>query len=76
MTSLDVTFHYGRPPAEAEMSALAAVREVYGIRGLWFDEKNSAVRVEFDATRLTEETVAALLRRAGLDIKEKIDVLA
>ena len=31
-----------------------------------------AVRVEYDASRLGESTVAALLRRAGLDVREKV----
>ncbi len=72
MTAVDVCFRYGMPPGEAEMRALAAAREVYGIRALRFDEKNKTVRIEFDATRLTEKNVEALLRRAGLDLTEKI----
>jgi hypothetical protein len=45
---------------------------VYGIRRLQFDEKGQAVRVEFDASRLSEETVARLLREAGLDVREEL----
>ena len=30
------------------------------------------MRVEYDASRLAESTVAALLRRAGLDIRDKV----
>ena len=72
MTALDVVYRYGLPPREAQMRALDSLREVYGIRRLTFDEKEHTVRVEFDASRLAEETVAALLRRAGLDIREKL----
>jgi len=48
------------------------MREVYGIRRLAFDEAARTVRVEFDATRLNEATVASLLRGAGLDLREKL----
>ena len=72
MTTVDVVFRYAAPPSAAQMTAIASTREVYGIRGLWFDEKASTVRVEYDATRLNDATVASLLRQTGLDIKEKV----
>lgn len=74
MTAVDVCFRYGMPPGEAAMRALASAREVYGIRALRFDEKNKTIRVEFDATRLNEKNVEALLRRAGLDLTEKVSL--
>ena len=46
--------------------------EVYGIRKISFDEKERTVRIEYDATRLNDDIVAGILRRAGLDLKEKI----
>ena len=75
MTALDVCFRYGIPPGESEMLALKSVREVYGIRAIRFDEKNKTIRVEFDASRLNEATVEALLRRADLDIMERLALL-
>jgi hypothetical protein len=75
MTALDVCFRYGMPPGENEMRALKSVREVYGIRAIRFDEKNKTVRVEFDASRLNEANVQALLRRADIDIKERVALL-
>jgi hypothetical protein len=74
MTTVDVAFRYGLTPGEAELRALNAAREVYGIRKISFDKKESVIRVEFDATRLNEDTVAALLRRAGIDLKEKLQL--
>ena len=50
------------------MSALGSVREVYGVRKLFFDERERVVKVEYDASRLVESDIAALLRGAGLDI--------
>ena len=72
MTALDVVFRYGAAPGEAEMRAIAPLRDVYGIRRLRFDEKEHTIRVEYDASRLNERTVAGLLRGAGIDLMEKV----
>jgi hypothetical protein len=72
MTQLEVRFRYGAQPGEREMSAIDNLRDVYGIRKITFDDKERTVRVEFDASRLKEPTVAALLRRAGIDLREKL----
>ena len=75
MTSVDVVFRYGQPPGETEMRALDNLREVYGIRRILFKEQDRTVRVEYDATRLNESTVAALLRRTGLDLRDKLQLV-
>jgi len=75
MTQLDVMYRYGAPPSEAAMMALGRVREVYGIRRLVFDEAARTVRVEYDATRLTEPIVHGLLRRSGLDVVGRISLI-
>jgi hypothetical protein len=75
MTQLDIVFRYGTPPSTREMRALDSVREVYGIRRISFDEKERTVRVEFDASRLNGDVVANLLRRAGLDLKERVQLV-
>jgi hypothetical protein len=72
MTAMDVSYRYGMPPTERELRAINSVRNVYGIRRIGFDEHHRTVTVEYDATRLAEPAVAALLRDAGLDLKEKI----
>ncbi|HXZ26698.1 MAG TPA: hypothetical protein VEG08_01740 [Terriglobales bacterium] len=72
MTTLDVSFRYGRPPGEAELRALQAAREVYGMRRIRFQPRDSTVSVEYDASRLNEATVEALLRQAGLDLQGRI----
>ncbi len=72
MTPVDVYFRYGRIPNEVELRALDRVREVYGIRRILFNGKDQTLRVEYDASRLKEDTVASLLRRAGLDVKERM----
>ena len=75
MTQLDVMYRYGAAPVEAAMMALGRVREVYGIRSLVFNETNKTVRVEYDATRLTEPIVHQLLRRSGLDVLERVSLI-
>jgi len=54
------------------MRALDAVRDVYGIRRIVFNEGDKSLRVEYDATRLNADSVAALLRGAGLDLRERL----
>ena len=75
MTQLDVMYRYGSTPSEAAMMALGRVREVYGIRGLVFDESARTVRLEYDATRLTEPIVHGLLLRSGLDVVERVSLV-
>jgi hypothetical protein len=72
MTQLDVVYRYGVPPGESAVVAMAKVREVYGVRRMDFDEAEKTVRVEYDASRLTEPVIHQLLRRAGLDIVETV----
>jgi hypothetical protein len=75
MTQLDVMYRYGATPGEAAMMALGRVREVYGVRKVTFDQTAKTVRVEYDATRLTEPIVHQLLRRSGLDIVERVSLI-
>lgn len=72
MTAIEVAFKYANQPGPVELRALDSVREVYGIRKVSFDEAEKVVRIEYDRTRLNDDTVAALLRRAGLDLLEKL----
>jgi hypothetical protein len=75
MTSLDVAYRYGASPGEREMRAVNGLREVYGLRRVQWDEKECTIRIEYDASRLNEETIASLLRRAGVDVREKLDLI-
>ncbi len=72
MTQMEVVYRYGENPGEAQMRALDNLREVYGVRKIRFNQKEKSVRVEFDASRFKEPVVAALLRRAGLDITAQV----
>jgi len=72
MTQMEVLYRYGATPGEAEMRAIDNLRDVYGIRRITFDEKESTVRLEFDASRFKEPVIASLLRQAGVDVQEKL----
>lgn len=72
MTYLEVVFRYGAVPGENELRAIDGMREVYGIRRVLFNDQERTVRVEFDASRLKAEAVAGLLRKAGVDARERL----
>ena len=76
MTQLDVMYRYAASPTEAVMRSVSRVREVYGIRHMRFDDAARTVRVEYDATRLSEAVVHQLLRRSGLEIVERMELTA
>ncbi len=75
MTQLDVLYRYGLPPTESATMAVARLREVYGIRRLELREAEKTIRIEYDASRLTESVVHQLLLRAGVDIVEEVPLI-
>jgi hypothetical protein len=72
MTQFEVAYSYSGRIGEEQMRALDNIREVYGVRRIAVNEKERTVRVEFDASRFKEPVIAGLLRRAGVDITEKV----
>ena len=72
MTYLDVVFRYCAAPGETELRAIDGMREVYGVRRVQFNGTERTVRVEFDASRLKEDTIARLLRQAGVDVRDRV----
>lgn len=72
MTQMEVAYKFVGPPTESALRAVDNMREVYGIRRVSFNEKEQTVRVEYDASRFKEPVVANLLRRAGVDILERV----
>jgi len=68
MTLVELAFHYRTQPTEAQTSAVNRLRDVYGVRRLALDAKERTLRVEYDASRLSEYEVASLLRNAGVDL--------
>jgi len=74
MTYLEVVFSYGATPGENALRAIDGIREVYGVRRVQFNDQERTVRVEFDASRLKPDAVARLLRQAGVDVRERLEL--
>jgi TolB-like protein len=72
MTTVDAVYRYGATPSASAVQAIARLREVYGVRAVQFKELEKTVRVEYDSTRLTEPVIHQLLRRAGLDVLDRL----
>ena len=75
MTTVDVVYRFGTEPSEASALALGKLREVYGIRRMDLRQTEKTVTVEYDSTRLTEPVVHQMLRRAGLDVQERVPLV-
>jgi hypothetical protein len=76
MTTVEIHFRIAVPPSETVTTALADIREVYGIRSLNFDRAARTLRVSYDATRLNAATVGKLVRQAGLEIVANLQATA
>jgi hypothetical protein len=72
MTYLDVVYRYGAAPGETELRAIDGMREVYGIRGVQFNEAERTVKVCYDASRMKGDAIAKLLRQAGIDVLDRL----
>jgi hypothetical protein len=75
MTTVEILYRYTIPPTDSVTFALAATKDVYGIRRLSFDRAAHTLRVEYDATRLNAAAVTQLVRQAGLDIEEELPLV-
>jgi hypothetical protein len=76
MTQLIVLYRYRVSPTECSLLALSKARDIYGLRSVELREADKTVRVEYDATRLTDPVVQQILRRAGIDIVETLSTAA
>jgi hypothetical protein len=72
MTQFEVAYSYSGRIGDEQMRALNNIREIYGVRRIAVNETERVVRVEFDASRFKEPVMAGLLRRAGVDITERL----
>lgn len=73
MTFLNVTYRYGGELGPEQTRALADAFAVYGIRAMSVDETDRTITIEYDATRLSNDLVAAILRRCQVRVEEKIE---
>ena len=66
MTKVDLRFCLQSPLSTAQLERLAEARGVYGVLDIKVDEWPGTLSVEYDASRLNPEEVAAVLHRAGV----------
>jgi dissimilatory sulfite reductase (desulfoviridin) alpha/beta subunit len=73
MTATDVTYRYDGTLAAEQLRALSDAFDIYGVRRIHVDEGRRAITVEYDATRMNNDVVAAILRRCGIAVGEKVE---
>jgi len=75
MTTVEILYRYASAPTEPVAFALAALRDVYGIRRIQLESTARTLLVEYDATRLNAATVSNLVRCTGLELVEELSQL-
>jgi hypothetical protein len=71
MTKVDVDYDLVRPLTEHDAPAVADVHSWYGIQRVQLLPSLDRLHVEYDASRLSEKDVEAVLQRFGLPIQRK-----
>ncbi|HZT72071.1 MAG TPA: hypothetical protein VE996_00280 [Terriglobales bacterium] len=73
MTPLNVTFSYMGEVGAGQMRRLAEALSVYGLRGLQLDEKAKTITIEFDAARLDNDLVLAVVKNCGISATGQVE---
>ena len=68
MTTVVATFHYQRPLGVPQAQKLGESYTHLGVRKIVVNEAERTISVEYDATRMDQNGVAALLRRWGVPL--------
>jgi hypothetical protein len=71
MTKIQLGYDLVRPLTDADASKVAAVHSHYGIFQVHMTPAMDKLAVEYDASRLSEKDVEAVLQRFGLPIQRK-----
>jgi hypothetical protein len=71
MTKVQLEYNLVRPLTDADAGAVADVHSWYGIQRVQLAPSLDKLFVEYDASRLSEEDVEAVLLRFGLPIQRK-----
>ena len=72
MTSVVAVFRYQGRLGPRQAQSLGESFTHLGVRKIQVNESESSIAVEYDATRMDQHGVAALLRRIGIPIIEPI----
>ena len=71
MTKVQLEYDLIRPLTDHDARAIGDVNSWYGIERVQLAPSLDRLRVEFDASRLSEKDVEAVLQRFGLPIQRK-----
>jgi len=71
MTKVQLEYDLVRPLTDADASGVADVHSWYGIQRVQLTPSMDKLLVEYDASRLSEKDVEAVLQRFRLPIKRK-----
>ena len=71
MTKVQLEYDLVRPLTDHDASAVADVHSWYGIQRVQLTPSLDRLQVEYDASRLSEQDVEAVLQRFGLPIQRK-----
>ncbi len=71
MTKVQLEYDLVRPLTDQDAAAIGDVHSWYGIERVQLAPSLDRLQVEFDASRLSEKDVEAVLQRFGLPIQRK-----
>lgn len=71
LTKVQLEYDLVRPLTDSDAAAVADVHSWYGILRVQLARSLDHLQVEYDASRLTEKDVEAVLQRFGLPIQRK-----
>jgi hypothetical protein len=71
MTKVELDYDLVRPLTDQDAPAVADVHSWYGIQRVQLASSLDRLHVEYDASRLSEKDVEAVLQRFGLPIQRK-----
>jgi hypothetical protein len=71
MTKVQLQYDLVRPLTDHDALAIGDVNSVYGIERVQLASSLDRLQVEYDASRLSEKDVEAVLQRHGLPIQRK-----
>jgi hypothetical protein len=71
MTKVQLEYELVRPLTDHDAAGIGDVHSYYGIERVQLAPTLDRLRVEYDASRLSEQDVEAVLQRFGLPIQRK-----
>lgn len=74
MTATNVTYRYSGELSAEQVRRLSDALAVYGVRAMAVDEAQKTITVEYDATRLKNEIVAAILRSCQVQLGPAVEL--